>query len=305
MSITASQRTRLGIFMIAGTVLLVLFIAIPLGFKLTDTKKDYYCYFEGQSLSGLEKGSVVKYYGMPIGKVTDIDYDPDNILRVKVEIEIEDDFPLKTDMYAQTGDIAITGMKYLDIKGGSNEADLLPPGSEVPTKPGLMQSLTANAEVIINKVEILLNHLNNLTHPDSIAGVKKIIDNVAMFTDDASGFLTEIRPDIEGSARHFEQIVSRLDSISRDVKVITGKTSTMMASGQLGEIMHSVDSSAQALKGVSEDISLIVKQSREDIMVSMENLREALENANQLTKVLSENPSLLLRGEQQRERVVR
>jgi hypothetical protein len=47
---------------------------------------------------------------------------------------------------------------------------------------------------------------------------------------------------------------------------------------------------------------LMVRQSREDISVSMQNLREALENANQLAKELSENPSLLLKGEQQKER---
>jgi hypothetical protein len=46
----------------------------------------------------------------------------------------------------------------------------------------------------------------------------------------------------------------------------------------------------------------VVRQSREDIMVSMQNLREALENANELTKILAENPSLLIRSEQQKER---
>jgi len=59
------------------------------------------------------------------------------------------------------------------------------------------------------------------------------------------------------------------------------------------------------MQQLSQDMSLIVKQSREDIMVSMENLREALENANELTKILAENPSLLLKGEQQKERDTR
>jgi hypothetical protein len=34
----------------------------------------------------------------------------------------------------------------------------------------------------------------------------------------------------------------------------------------------------------------------------MQNLREALENANQLIQVLSDNPSLILKGEPQKER---
>jgi hypothetical protein len=49
----------------------------------------------------------------------------------------------------------------------------------------------------------------------------------------------------------------------------------------------------------------MIRQGREDFTVGLENIREASENANQLTKTLAENPSLLLKGEAQKERDIR
>ena len=59
------------------------------------------------------------------------------------------------------------------------------------------------------------------------------------------------------------------------------------------------------MKTLSKNLDLTIRQTREDFTVSMENLRETLENANELSKILAENPSLILRGETQKERDIR
>jgi len=287
MSITVLQKARLGSFMIIGLICLFFFIAIPVGFKLSASQKTFWANFEGESLSGLEQGAIVKFHGVPVGKVDHISYNPSDLLRVKVKLVIQDDFPMKTDMVAQTGSMGITGLKYVELLGGTNKAPLLKDGSDIPTKKSMMTTITGNAEVILAKVEVLLDHLNAITDPDTLKGLKTILDNTVA---------------ISGS---FQDIVARIDGISRDVKSMTGEADRAFEDGKIGRILNSFDSTAQSMQQLSQDISLIVKQSREDIMVSMENLRMTLENANALTKVLSENPSLLLRGEQQKEREVR
>jgi phospholipid/cholesterol/gamma-HCH transport system substrate-binding protein len=306
MSITPSQRMRLGVFLTTGVVLLALFLAIPLGLKLREKQKHFYSYFEGESLSGLEQGAVVKFHGVPIGKVEHIAYDPSNLLRVRVELRIQEEFPFKTDMYAQTGMVGITGLKYVEILGGSNEAALLTEGSEIPSKQSPMAALTGKADEIVAKVELLLYNLALITHPDSLAGVKSIIDNVEVITADSRHYLSTLGPDIQTGAQSIQNLVATIDSIANNMNSMTSQVNTMLASGALNTIVAGADSTLRSLNNVSEDLSLIVRQTREDIIVSMENLRETMENANQLSKMVTENPSLLLRGnEQQRERVIR
>ncbi|NLG18786.1 MAG: MCE family protein [Fibrobacter sp.] len=305
MSISRSQRARLGVFVIAGITLLLVFAAIPLGVRLSDKYNTFIAFFEGESLSGLEQGAVVKFNGVPIGKVEKISYNPNNLSRVKVDLKIQQDFPMKVDMVATTGAMGITGLKYVEISGGKNESDLLKPGSEVPTRVSMISSITGKAESIVAKVELLLNHLNQITEPDSLRSIKMILDNVAYISNDVKGFVSETRPQIEKLTASTGNIISKIDAAAGDIETFTSSFKNSVSPDLVNRTFTMVDSTVQSLKSLSENLSLMIRQSREDFAVSMENIREASENANQLTKVLAENPSLLLKGESQRGREVR
>lgn len=288
--------------MVAGVVIACVLVAIPLGASFTNRQKTFFAYFTGESLSGLEQGAQVKFNGVPIGKVDKITYDPRDLARVRVEFKIQQDFPMKKDMFAQTGAMGITGLKYVEIQGGSNSAPLLKPDSEIPTKMSVMASITGKAEVIVGKIELLLNHLNKITEPDSLGSIKKVLGNLEVITDDFKNLFGNTGPDLQRMSGAAEKVIIRLDSISRDVKSLTGTLNKSLSSQQISSIMGSADSTVRSVKSLTENINLMVKQSREDFSVSMQNLRETMENADELMKELSENPSLLLRGEQQKER---
>ena len=160
MSLSRAQQARLGTFLSIGVFLSVLLISIPLGLKLNNKYKNFIAYFTGESLSGLEQGAIVKFNGVPIGKVEKIKYLPNDLLRVRVEMKIQDDFPVKVDMSATSSSMGITGLKYIEITGGTDSAAFLKPGSEIPTKKSMISTITGKAEVIMAKVELLLNNLN-------------------------------------------------------------------------------------------------------------------------------------------------
>ncbi len=292
-------------FMIAGAGLLVVFAMIPVGFKLTNQTASYYTNFKGdQSLSGLEEGADIKFRGVRIGKVGEISYNPDNLSVIRAEFRIQDDFPVKTDMHAETGLVGITGLRYVEILGGSDSAEVLPPGSEIPSQASPLAQLTGKADALVAKVELLLNNLAVMTHPDSIAGIKKIIDNVAVITADAKSFVRDVSPEVKAVAQSSRETVDRVNLIAADVKNLTGTLSENVDAQRLSEILVVIDSTAQSLKALSENLDLTIRQTREDFTVSMENLRETMETANELSKVLAENPSLILRNDPKRERVL-
>ncbi len=305
MSISSAQRVRLGIFMVCGIVIMFLFIAIPVGLRLRDHTVMYYALFSGESLSGLEQGASVKFRGIPIGKVVKVGYDPKNLSSIKATLKIDDVFPMKQDMYAQSGMMGITGLMYIDILGGSDTGIALKPGSNITTRRSVIASITGKAEALSVKIELLLNHLNQLTDPDSLHALREILDNAAVISADARSFFDNVRPEISSMSRSTQNVLRSVDSISTDIRMLTSELRKNVSSGQITRIMSSVDSTAHSLKELSETFNMTLKQSREDISSTMKNIREASANANELTRELSENPTLLLRGEQQKERVVR
>jgi ABC-type transporter Mla subunit MlaD len=305
MSISQSQRARLGVFVIIGVALIAVFFAVPLGVKFTNKFSTYTAFFQGESLSGLEQGAVVKFSGVPIGKITKINYLPNDLTRVKVIMELQEDFPMKTDMVATTGAMGITGLKYVEITGGTNEAPPLKPGSEIKTKISPFTAITGKAEMIVAKVELLLNHLNEISNPDSLKSIKKIIDNVAEITSSVNEFVDETRPGVKNIATSADSILRQVSMILTDVNEFTSTLNQTVSSAQLTLTFARIDSTVQSMKSLTDNLSMMVKQSREDFSTGMQNIREASENANQLTKILVENPSLLLKGESQRERTIR
>jgi len=302
MSISKSQQARLGVFLVVGVIAACVLISIPIGKSFNDKRKVYYASFSGESLSGLEVGALVKFHGVPIGKVEKISYDPHDLTRVKAEIKVQEDFPMKKDMYAQTGLMGITGLKYVEILGGTNESPLLSSNSDIPTKASVVASITGKAETIIAKVEILLNHLNTISDPDSLKAIKDVLGNLVAITSNARSFFGDVSPDIKGVSRSVKDLVMRMDSISQDIKLVTGSLTRQVPGQKVASILSSIDSTSLALKTLSETVTTMVKQGREDYAVSMANLRNALESANDLMQELAENPSLLLRSEQPKER---
>jgi phospholipid/cholesterol/gamma-HCH transport system substrate-binding protein len=305
MSISRAERARLGVFIVAGATLLTIFFSVTLGINLTKTTKTYFAYFGGESLSGLEQGATVKYTGVPIGKIDKISYQPSDLSKVKVILKVQPDFPIKTDMYATTGMLGITGLKYIEILGGSDTASLLKAGSEIPTRVSMFSAISGKAEAIVAKIELLVNNLNQLSNPDSLKSLRVMLDNVAAITGDARAMTADITPKVNSMTESAERIVTKADLIAGDVKRFTGTLDSAFSAGSMTRTLSFVDSAALALKDVAQNLSLLVRQSREDFTVTMQNLREATESANQFAKMLEENPSLLIKGEPQKERDIR
>ncbi|MDR0331821.1 MAG: MlaD family protein [Chitinispirillales bacterium] len=300
MGITAAQKMRLGVFVIVGMAILAAFIIIPVGMKMTRHTKTYYSYFEGESLQGLEQGAAVKFNGVAIGKVQGVTYNPHDINKMRVELSVIESFPMRVDMYATTGLIGITGLKYVEVSGGSNESAQLKPGGVVPTRASLFASVGEKADALINKVESLLDHLNTVTHPDSLRSVKVAVDNVAEITGNAKEVLYGLRGAVPSVAKTIDTVqlaVGEVHKITQDIKAMTGTLREGVEGGNVPELIARVDSAVVSVKTLTENVSLMVLQTREDFSVTMENLRDAAESASQLMKMLSENPSLLIRGE--------
>jgi phospholipid/cholesterol/gamma-HCH transport system substrate-binding protein len=305
MSISKAQRARLGVFVVSGIVLLLLFVSVTLGLKLSKTTKTYFAYFEGESLSGLEQGALVKYTGVPIGKVDKITYQQSDLSKVKVSLTVRPDFPMKEDMYATTGLLGITGLKYVEILGGSGAAPLLKNNGKIRTQVSMFSSISGKAEAIVAKVEFLINNLNQLSNPDSLKSLRLLVANIGAISSDIRKLTGTMTPKVDSMTSSAVSIMNKVDRIAGNVQDLTRTIDTAFSSRKITRTISSIDSAAISLKLVADNLSLLVRQSREDFSVSMQNLREASESANQLTKKLAENPSLLIKSGTQKERDVR
>src|SRR5471030_544040 len=116
---TRAHYVIVGSFVIA--VLIGVFIAVIwlVGGQFQREGAIYDIYFRG-SVSGLGEGAVVRYKGVPIGRVLGIRLDPENVERIRVRVEIDSRTSIKEDAVAELEAQGITGLAFVQITGGSN-----------------------------------------------------------------------------------------------------------------------------------------------------------------------------------------
>src|SRR3546814_6760664 len=99
--------------------------------ELRESTVRYDVFFEG-SVTGLRPGNAVRYRGVPVGTVAAMQINPRNVEQVQVTLSVPAGTPIKADTVASLELEEITGVAYVQLSGGTQEAPPLAaqPGQE-------------------------------------------------------------------------------------------------------------------------------------------------------------------------------
>jgi len=318
--VTRSQKVRLGIFLIVSTVLLITLILIITGSRLLKRRDMYFIRYKEISLSGLEIGSAVKYRGIRVGRIDDIFIDTEDITSIIVQISVEPKVPIKEDTEAIINLIGITGLKMIELQGGTNESKRLPPDSFIRAGQSLVDMISGRADVITQKMELILNNLGELTEATHREQLYRLIENTSNTLESFQTLLDTNQISLFHSVQNFERITEHLDTLITssqfvidDIRNVTGspqlqttvdnfsKISTELKDANLSDVIQKLAAAIEQTNKTFTHLDLTILKSRHDILSSTEILRESLEYFNEFTRLISENPSLLLRSTHQEE----
>ncbi|NOZ60860.1 MAG: MCE family protein [Calditrichaeota bacterium] len=318
--VSRSQKIRLGIFLTTAIIILVVAIGIITGSRLLKKQAVYYIRFKDVSLTGLEVGSSVKYRGIRIGRVDNIYIDPDDIASVIVKMNLNPKVPIKENTEAILTFIGITGLKMIELRGGTNEAKDLPPESFIKPGQSVVETITGRAEIIAEKLELILNNLANFTAAGNREKFLGLIENTSRALNNFATLLDTNQTHLNNIIANFDDISGNLDTLIvsanfavNDIRKITQsnelvntvgnleKVSGQLAEADLRKVIKKMEDALEQTNRTFTHLDLTLLKSRHDILSSTEILRESLEYFNEFTRLISENPSLLLRSSPQKE----
>jgi phospholipid/cholesterol/gamma-HCH transport system substrate-binding protein len=321
--ISKAQKIRAAIFFLLTTVLLVVFLFFIVGNTLFKKRDNYFITYSNVSVNGLQLGSAVKYYGINIGRVEDITFKRKNLNDVIVDISIKAGTPIKEDVKASLVGVGITGLKQIEITGGSDEAALLEPGSEIESGTSAISDITGKAEVIAEKSELLINRLNDLfddTNREKVAGILK---NTESLLASLNKVAIEKESEISDIITNMDTISVNLKNFVYNAELATARINKILMSDRIDtiiynteaftdslkqtrikklvnqELVNSINNLNLVLKQVSDTfthIDLTVLKGREDLLQTLEELEEAAEYLREFSRQINENPSSLLRS---------
>ncbi len=183
---TRANYVAVGAFVLAMIVLAFAAVLWLARGQLTTQYADYDIYFEGP-VTGLRGGSTVEYNGVPVGRVSDIRIDPANVELIRVTVEIDAKVAIKTDATASVETNILSGVSYIQVVGGTQEAALLRPQpgqryAVIESRRSRLASVTARAPQILDKVNDTVERLNQLLDEKNRQALTESLDNLRVFT---------------------------------------------------------------------------------------------------------------------------
>lgn len=277
--ITRTEKVRLGIFLVISTTIAVVAFIVLAGIKLLESVDTYSVPFT-ESVSGLEIGAQVKYNGVRVGQVSKINIDTNNLHSVNVILELHKGTPVKTNTKAVLVGMGITGLKFVELTGGTDSAPLLPPGGTIQSGHSFMGKLEGKAEDIAVKIEMALGKINTILNEKNLAYIDEIVANVQDITANLSVLL-------EDNRENLTVLLTNLSQTSGDLTVAMASAKRSMR--DIEEIIETNSPKVSTLFDDATEVASSFKKTAKDL-AKVDNIlrktRETLEKfASQLEKV--------------------
>lgn len=260
---------------------------------------------------GLEPGASVLFGGINAGKVTAVRPWATDPTKIEILLEVKQGTPLNEKSVAKLGLVSIMNSASLSITTGSNEAKRLPPGSPIPSQEaasldeiaGKMATIADNANGLVTQVKgelegisgdarHLLANLNTVTGPANQRKVQAVLDNV-------NGLLATEGPKID---RISDQLIVLSQHADDTIQNVNGTVTDVRE--PIRKDLAELQSTLLAAKALLTDMQVMVRANDYKIDDTVENLRIATDNLDQLTDSLKQRPWSLIRIKQPKERQV-
>ncbi len=194
---------------VGAFVLLVIAMGVLFVYWYSDSadRRDYTryeIYFDG-SVSGLTRGSPVRYLGVDVGRVVTLRVDRRSSARVQVIADIDSDAPISERTIAQLSLQGVTGLLYIDlIENRGNLATTEPAPSErypvIASARSNFDLFLASLPEVVAKANETLNRVNTILSDSNIASLTKTLQS------------------LEGAAAHLPGTMQNAEAVVADLR---------------------------------------------------------------------------------------
>ncbi len=218
------METKANYIAVGAFVLACMFGLVVTVLWLAGTQNITYSYytvkFEG-SVTGLGKGTIVRYNGLEAGRVDDLVLDPTNPKVVLTSIKVDKSFDIHEDATASIASQGLTGGSYVELLGGSigkpvlrhDDAKDLQHNPVINAIPGTFEKLEKKLDQLSDKLNVTADRVNLMLDDKNRKAIADILNNLDMVTTTVAGR----RGDIDAILRNTNVATANLAGASRDL----------------------------------------------------------------------------------------
>lgn len=225
----ANYTWKLGLFAFLGVFLLMIAIYV-IGENQNLFGSTFRLKTNFKNVSGLTEGNNVRFSGIVVGTVKQIEFVSDSLVVVNMVIEDNVQKYIKKDALASIGSDGLMGDKVLTIIPGKNSNRQVEDGDAIASAPTvemeeLMKGLGKtidNAEIITKELSQFTQKINRLTDEEFTQNVEGTMNNLKTFTanmNNKNGLLSKLTND-ERLAKSFDSTMTNIQTGTKKINEI-------------------------------------------------------------------------------------
>jgi phospholipid/cholesterol/gamma-HCH transport system substrate-binding protein len=293
---------------VVGLFIAVLWVA---GSQFREEYTYYRTYFTG-AVTGLGKGTVVRYNGIDIGHAYDVAIDDANPKLVIVTLQIDPKAKIHVDSVATLESQGLTGATYVEIEGGTATSPLLQaePGQPypvIPSKPSALQLLAQSGPALVQQLNAVGERIGDLFNDQNRKAIAETLEHLNATTAAIDSHAEELGKTLANLRIGTETLDRTLLSADRAVnsadRALNSADRTLQtvdqAAGSIQTASDSANVTVQKVGRLSDDADKVVNgQAVTQFTLLMAQTRALIASVTRLSNDLEREPTRLLFGDQ-------
>lgn len=282
---TKANYVAVGAFVLVCVIGLVVAIMWLAGAQYSQEYAYYQANFKGP-VTGLGKGTVTRYNGIEVGRITDLAFDPNDPQRVIVTLQVQPNLDIREDSVASIDSQGITGASFVGISGGTRNAPLLVAREDqrypvIRTKESTFAQLAQSMPEVVSKLNVAASRINDLLSDDN----RRAITNVLVNLDETTQVIARRSADIDATIAQANQAMANLSD----------------ASNSLRPTLDQVDLTIRKYGSVADNANaFITGDGLAQVSELVGELRRLVSNLDQFSEQLNRQPTKLLFGDRRK-----
>lgn len=309
---STSQKVKVGIFMVVGTLILIVAL-YSIGKRQHIFSKNIQLYSVFANINGLQVGNNVRYSGVNVGTVSKIEMTGEGKISVQLAVEEKTASFIKKDAITSISSDGLVGSMVVNIIPGKNElTDVVSAGDTLQSysrigADDMLSTLNTTNENAALLTSDLLQITNKILEGKGTLGA---LVSDTLLAQDIKQSLAELKNTSRGASEAVSRINNIIGKINYDESAASVLLSDTVSANQLRNVFGNIEKSGEDLTATIDNLNQYINEVKsgkgtinyltqdedfvKEIDSTMENIKEAAEKLNENMEAMRSN--FLFRG---------
>ncbi|MCA6225606.1 MlaD family protein [Phenylobacterium sp.] len=274
--------------------------------------QNYDIVFQGP-VNGLSKGGEVRFNGIKVGEITQIELYPQNTEKVVAHVRMSADVPVRADSVASIEPLGITGVNFIQVSAGTRGNPLIREQTAfgrtpvIASRPSALDGILSGGESVLTETVKALQGINAILTPNNIASIEGTLRNTEAFSAELAR-RKEVIADTQAALQSLDKAAQEIAALSASSKVVL--------EGDGAQTLKSLGEAATETQAAVKDVRALIARvdgpegeyttnSLAQFTAAISALQGAADSLTRLSRELESNPRGLLTKSPGKEKEVR